>query len=71
MDRERVSGTYAGSTPQKVAVRLPGSRRARPAQVRVGGRLRHVDDSGRFELALPAAPRKNPCAFEILRAAQV
>jgi hypothetical protein len=76
MQRERVTGTYAGGTPQRLAVRLPVDGRASAVQVTVGGTgARHVDEGGPVAVivavTLPAAPGASPCAFEIRRAGSV
>ena len=71
MERERVTGTYAGAAPQRLSVRLPGAHRPRPAQLKVAHATRRVPDTGLFELTLPAAPRHSPCAFEILRSPEI
>jgi len=66
----RVTGTYAGPSPQRLAVRLSTDQTPAPARATIDGRASELlSQEGLIFVTLPAASAKEPCAFEIAQAA--
>ncbi len=65
-ERGGVSGTYAGGSPQRLAVRLPEA--GAPVRVMIKGNdSRFALEEGLIAVEVPAASVATPCRFEIFR----
>lgn len=70
MKRDQFSGTYWGTTPLRLGVRLSPEQTATQVRASVQGRLAEVgQEAGLVFVTLPAASEQEPCAFELLKEA--
>jgi hypothetical protein len=68
MLHDRIEGTYAGSTPQRVGVRLPPPPGATKVRVTIDDRpAAAAQEKGLIFITLPATRAQESSRFEILR----
>ena len=66
MRRDRITGAYAGGSPQRLGVRLTPNTTGAKAHVIIDGRpAASTPDNGLVFITLPAADPRQPCAFQI------
>jgi hypothetical protein len=66
MQRDRVTGAYAGGSPQRLGLRWTPTTTGAKVQVLIDGRpAASRSDNGLIFLTLPAADPRQPCPFEI------
>jgi len=70
MKRGRITGTYSGTTPLRLGVRLSPEQAAAPVHALVQGQATEAaQEAGLVFVTLPAASEQEPCRFELLRKA--
>lgn len=70
MKRGQLAGTYAGTSPLSLGVRLSPDQTAALVRATVLGRSVEVgQEAGLVSITLPAASEQEPCAFELFQTA--
>jgi hypothetical protein len=70
MQRDHVTGTYWGTTPLRLGVRLSADPSAAPVRASVQGRSAEVtQEAGLVFVTVAAASEQEPCRFELARGA--